>query len=53
MIATNRLNRSQTQDGRALRRYKRRWTVERTIARLQSAISPLSIFEDTPQALPP
>ena len=29
MIAPNRFNRCQTQDGRALRRYKRRWTVER------------------------
>ena len=36
MIAPNRLNRSQTQDGRALRRSKRRWTVERTIAWLQN-----------------
>ena len=32
MIAPNRLNRSQTQDRRALRRCKRRWIVERTIA---------------------
>ena len=36
MIAPNRLNRSQTQDGGALRRHKRRWTVERTIAWLQN-----------------
>jgi transposase len=36
MIAPNRLNRSQTQDGRHLRRSKRRWTVERTIAWLQN-----------------
>jgi transposase len=36
MIAPNRLNRSQTQDGRALRRCKRRWRVERTIAWLQN-----------------
>jgi len=35
MIAPNRSNRGQTQDGRPLRRYKRRWTVERTIAWLQ------------------
>jgi transposase len=35
MIAPNRSNRAQTQDGRPLRRYKRRWTVERTIAWLQ------------------
>jgi transposase len=36
MIAPNRANRSATQDGRPLRRYKRRWTVERTIAWLQN-----------------
>ena len=36
MIAPNRLNRSQTQDRRALRRCKRRWRVERTIAWLQN-----------------
>ena len=36
MIAPNRLNRSQTQDGRLLRRYKPRWRVERTIAWLQN-----------------
>uniref|UniRef100_UPI0012F72101 transposase n=1 Tax=Deinococcus apachensis TaxID=309886 RepID=UPI0012F72101 len=37
MIAPNRKNRKQkTQDGRPLRRYKRRWKVERTIAWLQS-----------------
>jgi transposase len=35
MIAPNRENRSQTQDGRALRRYKRRWAVERLFAWLQ------------------
>ena len=32
MIAPNRANRSVTQDGRPLRRYKHRWTVERTQA---------------------
>lgn len=32
MIAPNRENRSQTQDGRALRRYLRRWVVERLFA---------------------
>lgn len=32
MIAPNRANRSQTQDGRQLRRYKRRWRVERLFA---------------------
>ena len=36
MIAPNRRNRRKTQDGRKLRRYKRRWKVERTIAWLQS-----------------
>lgn len=37
MIAPNRKNRKhKTQDGRPLRRYKRRWHVERTIAWLQS-----------------
>ncbi len=36
MIAPNRKNRKQTQDGRPLRRYKRRWKVERTIAWLLS-----------------
>jgi transposase len=38
MIAPHRRNRkpvNKTQDGRALRRYKRRWTVERTIAWLR------------------
>jgi transposase len=35
MIAPNRENRSRTQDGRALRRYKRRWAVERLFAWLQ------------------
>jgi transposase len=32
MIAPNRANRSQTQDGRPLRRYGRRWKVERLFA---------------------
>ena len=36
MIAPNRANRCVTQDGGPLRRYKRRWTVERTIAWLQN-----------------
>ena len=35
MIAPNRENRSQTQDGRTLRRYRRRWVVERLFAWLQ------------------
>ena len=32
MIAPNRANRSQTQDGRPLRRYVRRWKIERLFA---------------------
>lgn len=36
MIAPNRANRSITQAGRSLRRDKRRWTAERTIAWLQN-----------------
>ena len=36
VIALNRRNRRKTQDGRPLRRYRRRWKVERTIAWLQS-----------------
>ena len=36
MIAPDWLNRSQTQDGRALRRYKRRSTAERAIAWFQN-----------------
>lgn len=35
LIAPNRENRGQTQDGRKLRRYKRRWRVERLFAWLQ------------------
>ncbi len=35
MIAPNGENRSQTQDGRPLRRYKKRWAVERLFAWLQ------------------
>ncbi len=36
LIAPNRRNRSKTQDGRQLRRYKRRWKVERFFSLLQS-----------------
>lgn len=36
MIAPNRRNRRKTQDKRTLRRYRRRWKVERTMAWLQS-----------------
>ena len=32
MIAPNRRNRSKTQDGRPLRRYRKRWRVERLFA---------------------
>jgi transposase len=35
LIAPNRKNRSQTQDRRKLRRYKRRWCVERLFALLE------------------
>ena len=35
LIAPNRENRCQTQDGRKLRRYKRRWCVKRLLAWLQ------------------
>jgi len=35
LITPNRKNRSQTQDGRKLRRYKRRWCVELLFAWLQ------------------
>lgn len=36
MIAPSRINCSQTQDRRLLRRYRRHWVVERTIAWLQN-----------------
>lgn len=36
MIAPNRSNRGRTQDGRTLRRYRRRWKVERLLAWLQN-----------------
>ena len=36
MIAPNRRNRRQTQDGRPLRRYRRRWKVERLFAWLHN-----------------
>lgn len=36
MIAPHRANRSVTQDGRPLRRYRRRWTVERSFSWLQN-----------------
>ena len=36
MIASNPRNRRKTQDSRPLRRYRRRWKVERTITSLQS-----------------
>ena len=36
MIAPNRKNRNKTQDGRPLRRYRRRWKVERLFAWLQN-----------------
>jgi len=36
MISPNRRKRSKTQDGRPLRRYRRRWQVERLFAWMQS-----------------
>jgi transposase len=36
MIAPNRRNRGRTQDGRILRRYRRRWLVERVFAWLHN-----------------
>jgi len=36
LIAPNRARRRQTQDGRPLRRYRRRWKIERFFAWLQS-----------------
>lgn len=36
LVAPNRCNREPTQDGRPLRRYKRRWLVERVNAWLQN-----------------
>jgi transposase len=36
LIAPNRARRSQTQDRRALRRYRRRWKIERFFAWIQS-----------------
>ena len=36
MIAPNRNNRAKTQDGRPLRRYRRRWKIERLFAWLQN-----------------
>jgi transposase len=36
MIAPNRSRRSKTQDGRPLRRYRRRWRVERLFAWMQN-----------------
>jgi transposase len=36
LIAPNRSNRGKTQDGRPLRRYRRRWKVERLFAWLQN-----------------
>ena len=36
LIAPNRANRGKTQDGRPLRRYRRRWKIERLFAWLQN-----------------
>lgn len=53
MIAPNRSNRSQTQDGRPLRRYRHRWIVERTIAWLGNHPRPLTRHENMPPSSPP
>jgi transposase len=47
MIAPHRTNRrvTPTQDGRPLRRYKRRWHVERLFAWLQCSRRPITRFE--------
>jgi transposase len=45
MIAPNRANRAKTQDGRPLRRYKRRWKVERLFAWIQNYRRCLNRFE--------
>jgi transposase len=45
MIAPNRANRRKTQDGRQLRRYKRRWKVERLFAWIQNYRRCLNRFE--------
>jgi len=36
MISPNRCNRKQSQDGRPLRRYRRRWKIERVFAWMQN-----------------
>ncbi len=49
MIAPNRCHRREkTQDGRPLRRYRRRWLVERLIAWLQCARRLITRFERKP-----
>lgn len=45
MIAPNRANRSKTQDGRPLRRYKRRWKIERLFAWIQNFRRCLTRFD--------
>ena len=50
MIAPNRRGRRRrTQDGRALRRYRRRWKVERLFAWLQNFRRILTRFERHPE----
>ncbi|WP_420313858.1 IS5 family transposase [Bryobacter aggregatus] len=46
MIAPNRRNRSKTQDGRPLRRYRRRWRVERLFAWLHHFRRLVNRWED-------
>ncbi len=45
LIAPNRKRRTKTQDGRKLRRYKRRWKVERLFAWLQNYRRIITRFE--------
>ena len=51
MIAPHRHNRTKpkTQDGRPLRRYKRRWKIERLIAWLQNFRRIIVRYEDYPE----
>ena len=49
MIAPNRRNRRQTQDGRPLRRYRRRWKIERLFAWLHNFRRIVTRWEVYPQ----
>lgn len=45
MLAPNRKKRAKTQDGRSLRRYRRRWKVDRLFAWLQNFRNLVVIYE--------